>query len=212
MFYNSGVNIPITVIHQGYTRYLHLKKPTKLNNGYFTVGLLGTPVKRKNVSKIYNACKFLENEGIPIRLKLHIALNYADVSRIMINDPMVEITRDSLSYQKISEWYSNLSCYVYPSSGEGWSFTPRESLYLNIPTIITNIPVHQELVDSGFYEVVKLNGSDVKVKDIKKAIHNVFLNYDIMQSKANAGAEWIKNMWFNAETLNLLCTFVNGIV
>ncbi|MEZ4548823.1 MAG: hypothetical protein R3B51_14430 [Thermodesulfobacteriota bacterium] len=51
-----------------------------------------------------------------------------------------------------SEWYAGLSCYVFPSSGEGWSFTPRESLYLGIPTLITDIPVHDELVRSGYYK------------------------------------------------------------
>ncbi len=41
------------------------------------------------------------------------------------------------------------NCYAYPSSGEGWSFTPRESLFLGVPTVVSAIPVHAELRAPG---------------------------------------------------------------
>ncbi len=125
----------------------------------------------------------------------------------------------------ISEWYAKLSCYVFPSSGEGWSFTPRESLYLGIPTLITDIPVHGELVSSGYYKVIPVSGSEqaedlgeicgewntISVKDIREAIADVYSNYGMHLVTALQGAAWIENKWTNESSQQRLLEFMRSL-
>ena len=88
---------------------------------------------------------------------------------------------------QLAEWYASLDCYIFPSSGEGWSFTPRESLSFQIPTIISNCIVHQELVP--FCKVIDL---PVTIDDIKKAIIAVYENLEEYKLMAINGQEYIK--------------------
>ncbi|WP_367865347.1 glycosyltransferase [Pedobacter sp. WC2423] len=221
-FESSGVITPISVIHQGYYRYKRgqmLKKKPK----EFNVGFLGIPVNRKNMLKLYDACKQLQASAIP-EIKLHVHVSYfydwldtTPFKRIQ-SDEMIVWTSGNLSAEEVSDWYYKLSCYVFPSSGEGWSYTPRESMYLGIPTIITDIPVHKELIDSGFCKVIRTSGIEpadfngathgfwakVEANEIKTSILDVYNRYDYFHTQALSGAAWIENEWFNENVVTRL--------
>jgi glycosyltransferase involved in cell wall biosynthesis len=55
-----------------------------------------------------------------------------------------------MSKEEIDNWWRDINCYVMPSSGEGFSHTPREALMRGIPTIISNYSAHESLVKLGF--------------------------------------------------------------
>ena len=117
----------------------------------------------------------------------------------------------------MSEWYAKLHCYICVSSGTGWSYTPRESLYLSIPTIITNIPLHNELCNSGYYIVIDIMNNDkqdayfeflndvcgkwheVKIHDIVKSILYIYNNYNICVDISMKGSIWIESQWVNKD-------------
>ena len=125
----------------------------------------------------------------------------------------------------MAAWYERLSCYAYPSSGEGWSFTPRESLYLEIPTILTDIPPPRELAASGYCTVIPTNGVEnaetewgtfgtwagIRSEDIKNAIYEVFTNQVAAKTRAIAGSRWIAGQWRNSDMESQLAEFLESL-
>ncbi|HEY7535177.1 MAG TPA: glycosyltransferase, partial [Thermodesulfobacteriota bacterium] len=228
MFEASGVNIPVEIIHQGFTRYNRTYRDMKIGS-IFRIGFLGVPYKRKNLFKLYQACVNLLGKIPGLRLAVHVAKLYKGMYTHYLGlikySPFVEWTEGSLPYDDIARWYGRLSCLVFPSSGEGWSFTPRESLYLGIPTVLTNIPVHQELIESGFCKVIPVCGKEdadfdgniygewdrVRVEDIENSILDVYQNYGSFFIKALKGSEWIENKWTNENLQQCIINFFNTL-
>lgn len=228
VFEASGVRIPVTVMQQGFTRHKRgsLVKP---RNDVFRIGFLGVPYKRKNLFKLYQACVNLLGKIPGLRLAVHSALfipaMYTPEVALMENSPFVEWTWGAMSDVWTAGWYGGLSCYVFPSSGEGWSFTPRESLYLGIPTILTDIPVHRELVESGYCGVIPVSGREdavydgnsygqwdrVRVGDIEDAILDVYRNYGSHLIRAMQGASWIENKWTNEGSQQTLLEYMRSL-
>ena len=194
VFERSGVHLPIAVVHQGFTRYKRLFRETAIGD-IFRIGFLGVPVQRKNLFKLFQACVNLLGKIPGLRLAVHVADDYADMDMSYLSliklSPFVEWTEGRHSANDVAEWYGTLSCLVFPSSGEGWSFTPRESLYLGIPTVLTDIPVHDELARSGYCKVIPVSGKEtayfggeiygkwdrVRVEDIEDSIRDLYQNY-----------------------------------
>lgn len=217
VFIASGIRIPVSVLHNGYQRYTR-QEDGKVKHTSFNIGFLGIPVSRKNLIKLYEACKQLQQTMIPeLQLYVHVATFYDWLDPTpfeeMKMDKMVHWTTGKLTPQEVSDWYSHLSAYVFPSSGEGWSYTPRESLYLGIPAIISDIPVHRDLIETGFYKRIKTSGKipadfngvvhgswdNIETDDIRDAIEDVYRRHGHFLNKAAQGAEWIKNHWKNED-------------
>lgn len=215
VFYSSGVRVPVSVIHQGYRRYdsMQAEKPAEKK---FRVGFLGVPVNRKNLCKLYQACRELRQSDIPeLQLHVHVAAFYDWLDpqpfEQMQRDSMVTWTSGKYTPEQTAAWYHQLDCYIFPSSGEGWSYTPRESMYLGIPTIISDIPVHAELTHSGYYGVIRMSGKvpadfggtvygswdNVEVTAIKTALADMYLRREHYQRLAGMGAAWVAGQWKN---------------
>jgi glycosyltransferase involved in cell wall biosynthesis len=141
------------------------------------------------------------------------------------NDRMVKWTVGKYDVDQISEWYNNLSCYIFPSSGEGWSFTPRESTYLGVPTIVSDIPVHKELIESGFCKKIEASGKEraifggnvfgewsrVDEYDIFHSILDVYNNYEQWSVLAPQGGRWIEDKWRNEDMQAKLFNFIHSL-
>lgn len=228
VFADSGVRIPLVVIQQGFTRYqcATRRRPPR---DVFRIGFLGAPVQRKNLHKLYEACLPLLGEIADLRLCVHVSKYYDWMDRRIWDrvktEPFVEWSEGVLSSSDLALWYQNLSCYVVPSSGEGWSFTPREAMYLGIPTVLTSIPVHQELTDSGYCTVIPTDGlepavfegavfgqwSRVRVEDISQAILDVYRTPKQIEHKAYCGAKWIEDKWLNADVRRKLADLMQSV-
>ena len=229
-FAESGVKAPIEVIHQGFTRHRRMPERQRgAGNGIFRIGFLGVPYPRKNLFKLYQACVDLLDEIPGLRLAIHSSKLfdglYTKEIALVASSPFVEWTQGTLDEDGTSEWYAKLSCYVFPSSGEGWSFTPRESLYLGIPTLITDIPVHDELVRSGYYKVIPAGEmvravsdqedsgewNSIAASDIREAIREVHFNYGRYLVAALQGAAWIENKWTNESSQQRILEFMRSL-
>jgi len=53
---------------------------------------------------------------------------------------------ENKDHQQMIEIFSSFNCYVYPQKTSGYFTTPAEALSLGIPIIISDIGVHQELI------------------------------------------------------------------
>mgnify|MGYP006129733083 CR=1 FL=1 len=225
-FKNSGLHIPLYVVNQYYIRY-NINKEIKNNNirKCFKIGInCSTLVKRKNLENIIIACNNLLNK-INIKLYIHVSFDYFGLlDKINIPDYAI-LSNKTKTADELAKWYSNLDCYIYPSFGEGWSMTPRESLYLSIPTIISDIPAHDELVQSGYYKVLysdnKRNSYYEFLNDtcgewkyfndkiIEFAIIDVYENYKKYKNLAKLGSDWIKPKWTKNAYINNIKSIIN---
>lgn len=229
VFQSSGIFVPISVVHQGYHRFERALQVKRAKTP-FTVGFLGVPVNRKNLLKLYEACKQLRSSQIPsLALHVHVSCFYDWLDERPFHrlqeDEMVVWTTGKYSDAQIAAWYHRLSCYVFPSSGEGWSYTPRESMYLGVPTIVTDIPVHEELVESGFCKTIHAPGKEpaifdgdcygewakIEIDAVKEAILDVYNRYHHFCELAEKGAAWIENKWLNREIAQKIATLMAGL-
>ena len=205
IFVNSGVIKPIHVVQQGCPVRKFIKD--KKNNKKFTIGFLGVPVARKNLELLVEAVTLLKTKIPNIELKVHISKYYSELKKI--DFPQNEIFNISYGFKtdnKINEWYSSLDCYIFPSSGEGWSFTPRESLSLSIPTIISNCPVHRDL--SNYSCMIEL---PITVENIKQSILDVYNNKLKYKNLAIRGSEYVKTNNKNEDMIKSLKNLIEKL-
>ena len=191
IFIDSGITKPIYCIQQGYQKLINYSLP-KTNR--FIIGFNGVPAKRKNLEILVDVIKELTIIYKDITLKVHIPKYYPELQPINFPDNIhFDITYGYKSSDELSQWYSSLDCYIFPSSGEGWSLTPRESLHLKIPTIISSCGVHLDLKD--YCEMIPL---PIMYNTVKESIINVYNNIDIYKAKAIEGNKYV-NKYNNTE-------------
>lgn len=201
LFEQSGVKIPIHVAHQGYTRLPLLPRKIQAKSP-FKLGFLGVPVDRKNLDLLIDAVSslFLEQE---IMLYIHVSKYYDWVDKnavlSLVQKPFIRYSEGYKSEIELASWYQDLDVYIFPSSGEGWSFTPRESLSLAIPTILSDIPVHSDL--SPFCKSLE---TPITTFGIKNALLDVYNNINTYQEMAILGQNWVQKRYQNEEFVGLV--------
>ena len=159
----------------------------------------------------------MRDEIPSLRLAVHVSKFYEWLDRenwdYIRSASFVEWSEGVWPKDEVAAWYNSLSCYVYPSSAEGWSGTPRESMFLGVPTIITAIPMHADLVQSGFCGIIPADGlepatyeggvfgawSRVRTEDIAQAIKEVYQDQCVAVQRARKGARWIEEKWLDAD-------------
>lgn len=210
-FQESGVTCPVSVLPLAYPerkRVKPIEKNKKENK--LKLGCLCGPTKRKNTEKLVEAVKELIQEGQKIELFLHCTWLKQEQKQ-WYKLPFIKLTEGKVSDSFINQWYSELDAYICPSSGEGWSLTPRESMSLGIPTIVSNIGVHQELLESGFYIPIRSDGwqsayyeflgsncgnwKSYSIQNIKSSIMDLIENYEYWYKVAQTGKEWLKSQY-----------------
>ena len=225
VFAASGVTVPISVVGQGFNRLPRMDVAPQSPR----VGFLGVPVRRKNLEALYRACHALRRRWPDLRLAVHVATWYDWLEReswdALRADPLVNWSEGRMSTEALGAWYRSLTCYAYPSRAEGWSSTPRESLFLGVPTIVSDIEIHRELTASGYCHVIPGRGAEpacfeggvfgdwerIDVDDIAVALEEVLSDPAAAQRRALAGAEWIEGHWLNSEAQHELARIVAAL-
>lgn len=219
VYQESGVNIPIFHIPLGIYIHEFLEKPLKQKHGspfifkccsrFFPRKNHKLLVKafakefanKKNVKLVLNGGGKWGNDSICEKLQSYVKKH--KISNI-------EITNDALPWNDYVNMMSDMDCYINISQGEGFSITPRESLALGIPTIVTDNTAQKTICASGFVRSVR---SDIKIpciedgnevgykfdckeKDVRKALKDVYKHYSVYLAKAHQGREWVKQyLW-----------------
>lgn len=207
MFVNSGVKPPIYVVQQGCPVRKFIEPEKKTTEKKFIIGFLGVPVPRKNLELLIQSVSLLKNIIPNIELKVHISKYYRELKKIDFpQNDIFNVTYGFKNDNEINEWYSSLDCYIFPSSGEGWSFTPRESLSLSIPTIISNCPVHKDLSDYSC--MIEL---PITVENIKQSILDVYNNKLKYKNLATKGSEYVKTKNKNDDMIQSLKNLIEKL-
>ena len=199
MFIKSGIKKPIYIVQQSYPIRHFLTNMN--NNKYFTLGFLGVPVKRKNLDLLIQSIIQLSKQIPHIILKIHISKkNSLHLPNVDINEnKYIQVSYGYKTNEEIDEWYSSLNAYIFPSSGEGWSFTPRETLSLGIPTIISNCIVHQDLKD--FCSMIEL---PITIEKINQSILRLYNNIEHYKNIALKGSKYVKDTYSKVNMIKKL--------
>ena len=220
VYKNSGVKTPIFVLPLGIMVEDFLNTPIKQQaNKPFTFGMTAGFWSRKNHIKLINAFakKYKNNNDFKLKIHGRFGPFGNNVKSVFDSHEMqnAEFSSGPVSNQDYLNWFKDIDCYVYPSQGEGFSITPRESLALGIPCILSNNSVHKTIIDTGFVTSLPANNKipalyevfnnqqfgvfcDCTEEDLVDKMDYVYNNYDTCLSKANEGREWVKQyLWPN---------------
>lgn len=218
VYQDSGVNIPVFALPHGVYLDDFLKLPHKTEkNKVFTFGCLSSIDNRKNQKLLVQAFieEFKKKKNVRLKINGRYSKNADEIKKLIdakkVNN--VEISHENLPWDQYIKYMSSFDCYVNISKGEGFSVTPREALALGIPCIVTNNTAQQTICDSGFACSVPSNilekayytnvyniGNffNCHIKDVRKALRDVYENYDYYLTLAHKGREWVKKyQWSN---------------
>lgn len=131
----SGCVVPVAVVPQAFNVR---KRPQRTPSKAYTFGFLGVPVKRKNLDLLIQALP------AGARLRLHAA--WMPPGSVKRGGSMVTTTIGRIADDELDRtFWSEIDCLVVPSAGEGYSMVPREAIAMGIPTIVSDIPAHEDI-------------------------------------------------------------------
>lgn len=210
-----GVNIPIFVVPLpiDLKEFLTAKKKKKTKNAPFYFGTSATCVPGKNIELLirsFHYCFDKTNEDVRLKIHTRGGTRVAEIQKLLkkFNDPRISFIHKSLSKREYIQFMKSLDCYVQISTGEGYSVTTREAMALEIPCIVSNSTAQKTICKSGCVRTVPANipfkafydfhnqylgykFTPLK-KDVRRALKDVYQNYNEYQKKALKGKKWVK--------------------
>ena len=138
-----------------------LKKEVNGQKDIFRFGFIGGAEQRKNLLKVIEAfhAEFKNNKNVELYIHSSYSAEHDYVK--LVQDVLKKYKKNCnisfnfekhLSQTEMYDLIATFNAYVYPSKTTGYFTTPCEALSLGIPVIISDIPVHQELVRSFDYK------------------------------------------------------------
>lgn len=209
-FRNSGVKIPIELIHWGVdpTKFYPIERPA---SNVFTFGTLGALSYRKGTDILIEAFK----EAFPTEkdVKLICKTSYNNYP-FNVKDERIEVQMTPVSNEELmSAFYKRVDCFVFPTRGEGFGMTPLEAMATGIPAIVTGWsgPVEYMTPEVGWlidHEMKPAkNFSDIVYKEdcgnwaepskehLKKLMRYAYEHRDEVKEKGKKAAEHVKQNW-----------------
>lgn len=158
---------------------------------------LGTLEPRKNFINLVKAYELLPNQ-IKSEYQLVLAGGYGwkienELEYIKkLNNKNIIITGYTSDNQK--KWlYKNASVFVLPSHYEGFGMPILEAMSYGVPTLVSDIPVFNEVSDKASIYFDK-----DKPEDISKKLNNIITDKDLQKDLSKKGHERLKKYsWEN---------------
>lgn len=219
VYLNSGVQKPIFVLPLGiYLNDFFNKKNNKQKND-FTFGCLANFDLRKNHKILIEAFakEFGNNRNVLLRINgRYFNADHLDKYIKSLKCNNIILTNYSLAWKDYIKFMSEIDCYVSISKGEGFSIPPREALAMEIPCILTNNTAQKTICNTGFVKSIESNilesalfpetyakenlGNffNCELDEARKALKEVYHNYDFYLKKASNAKEWVNQYnWQN---------------
>ncbi len=213
----SGVKIPIFVLPEICFLEDFLKEPLQeMPHNPFVFGISALFNTNKNYALLLEAfaAEFKNSHDVILKIhskfhknKLHSKL-WTKIKNLGLKNVVVNKKSNLHWNEYVKNHMSAIDCYVLLSLGEGFSITPREALALGRPCILANHTAHKTICDTGLVRAVEPtiiqkhsgehygvslgNNFNCTVNDARKALRDVYENYDVFLHKAHQGREWVK--------------------
>ena len=222
-FKNSGVKIPIELIHWGIDPERFYPLDRSKNKG-FTFGINGALSLRKGTDLLIAA--FLEAFPTEQDVKLICKTSFNNYP-FLVKDKRIEVQMTAVSNDEmLSSFHKRVDCFVFPTRGEGFGLTPLEAMATGIPAIVTKWsgPMEYMNEDVGWlidYKMVPAkNFTDIVYKEecgdwaepdkehLKKLMRYAYEHQDEVREKGKKAAEYVKQNWLWSKTINL---YINAL-
>ena len=231
-YIENGVQIPIFCIPLGldtkkleYIDYeLNNNNSDKEDKFYFTC--ISSFFRHKNQLLLLEVFQELfNNSDVGLILSGHAPTYDTYFNKILAkakeyNNKNIIINSKQLDDKEFAEIIKKTSVLLSISTGEGFSYTPREAAALGIPTIIPANTAYWDLIENDYASIVincptkiesfcilqnKIigNGFLVCKNNLKNALINIYKNYNEYKKEAQAKKELIKNSYSWQKVNNL---------
>jgi glycosyltransferase involved in cell wall biosynthesis len=217
-FRNSGVKIPIELIHWGIDpqQFYPLERPASPT---FTFGHMGALSLRKGTDLLVEA--FMEEFPTEQDVKL-ICKTSMNTYPFMVKDPRIEVQVGEVSNEDLlKDFFKKVDCFVFPTRGEGFGLTPLEAMATGIPSIVTGWAGPMEYMKpevgwtidykiapaQSFTEVVyKEDCGDWTEPDkmhLRSLMRHAYQNREEVKAKGLAAAKYVQEEWLWSGKINM---------
>ena len=135
-FRDSGVKVPIEIIHWGLdiAKFHKILRPER---DTFTFGTMGALSIRKGTDVLIDAFR----EAFPPHLYPNVRLICKTSNPhypFMVKDKRIIVQMLPVSHDELMEtFFKEIDCFVFPTRGEGFGLTPLEAMATGVPAIVT---------------------------------------------------------------------------
>ena len=155
-YINCGVKKPIFVLPLiTYLDDFIKCYPEKKKKYKIIIGSLGAFSYNKNLDAVIESFSLAFKDNLIYELRIHsywYSFHYERLKKKITDlgiESQVLLTCGPLTNKECVDFIKSLNCYITLSSGEGYSFTPREALAYGIPVVISNNTAHISLCNSN---------------------------------------------------------------
>lgn len=217
-FKNSGVTIPIELIHWGVDpdKFSELKR---VGGRPFTFGTMGALSTRKGTDILVKAFEKAFPNGEDVRLICKTSFNqYHFLSKDKrIKVDMTPVPHDEL----IEQFFQKVDCFVFPTRGEGFGLTPLEALATGIPAIVTDWSgpceymtdevgwkLRYEMVDAtdfstGVYKEDCGQWAEPSLDHLVELMRYAFEHQDEVKEKGTKAAQYVRDNWLWSDKIKM---------
>lgn len=211
-FRNSGVKVPIEIIHWGVdtAKFKPIERPKR---DTFTFGHMGALSVRKGTDVLIDAFR----EAFPPHLYPNVRLicktsNYQ--YPFMVKDSRIKVMMTPVSHEDLmKDFFEKIDCFVFPTRGEGFGLTPLEAMATGVPSIVTGWsgPAEYMNEDVGWsirykespavnftkyiYKEECGNWVDPDKEHLKEIMKYCYEHPDEVREKGKRAAEYVQNEW-----------------
>lgn len=209
-FRNSGVKIPIELIHWGVEpRAFHpiARAPERL----FTFGSMGFLTERKGTDLLIEAFR----EAFPTERDVRLILKTsAPVWKFPFSDSRIKLQMGQVTHQELMlDFFAEIDCFVFPTRGEGFGLTPLEAMATGVPAIVTGFagPLEYMTPETGWLLDYKLARASIFTDEIYKEecgdwaepskedliakMRHAYLHQQEVKEKGEAAAKYVQENW-----------------
>lgn len=172
-FANSGVTVPIHVVHHGLAHYYRPEVVDRFPGFCFLSIFMANPwMARKGVVELFGAFARLKQRYENVWL--YVKTNACPAVSAWSELPGVTVVLNRYTPQQIADLYRRCHSYIQPTRGEGFGLTYLEALACGTPIVL---PAHTgvlEFIDKGRDCIIKTDGSLVSLETYENPVGRLY--------------------------------------
>ena len=226
LFKNSGVKIPIKVLHLGVdvNQYVLMDRPKR---DVFTFYMAGVLTLRKNPGVALSAFLTLFKDNPKARIVFKT--NSGTMGHLEMPYDNVKIIDKFSTPEEMFCLMRDADCFIFPSRGEGLGLPPLEAMATGLPCIFANNTGMSEYADERYNYPVPCpkkspakrfptewgdvgNWYEVDYEKFKEAMKYVFEHQDEAKEKGMRAGKWVRENWSFDKTAKMLENIISSLL